>query len=90
MAVARVEHRAPHRVVRAAQRVEAGRLEQTHPPILRVGDRDRAERPVVVVDARAAQLHRLAVDPQTLLRIQLQATDAEGRGIRVDLVARSS
>ena len=87
MPVARVEHRAAHRVVRAAQRVEAGVLQQAHAAVLGGADRDRAERAVVVVHAGAAELHGLAVDPQPVLRIQLQATDAEGRGIRVDLCA---
>ena len=85
--VARVEHRAAHGVVRAAQRVEARLLEEAHAAVLGVGERGRPERSAVVVHAGAPQLHGLAVDPQSAPRIDLQATDAEGRGIRVDHVS---
>ena len=87
MPVARVEHRAAHRVVRTPQGVESRVLQQAHTAILRGVDRDRSERAVVVVNAGTAEFHDVTVDPQPVLRIQLQATDAEGRGIRVDLCA---
>ena len=63
-AVAGVEHRPAHRVVRAADGVEAGRLQQLDPALLGAVDGGRAERSVVVVDARAAEVDRLAVDAE--------------------------
>ena len=56
--VAGVEHRVAHRVVGAADRVEAGGLEQLDPTLVGTIDRRRTERAVVVVDARAAEIDR--------------------------------
>ena len=83
--VAGVEHRPAHRVVRAAQRVEARLLQQLDAPLLGAADRRRAEDAVVGVDARAAELDRLAVDPQPTLGVERQGPDAEGDGVVVHL-----
>ena len=67
-AVAGVKHRLAHRVVGHPDRVEAGVLEYLDAAFLGAGEGRRAEDPVVVVDAGAAQLHGLAVDPQARAR----------------------
>ncbi len=61
-AIAGVEHLAAHRVVRAAQRVEPRVLEDLHPSFVGARDGRSTDHAVVMVDARAAQLDRLAVD----------------------------
>ena len=76
--VAGVQHGRAERVVGAADRVEPGVLEQLDAALLGAGDRRRAEDAVVVVDARAAQLDGLAVDPQPVLGVEPQRPDAEG------------
>ena len=58
----------------AADGVEPGRLEQLDAALLGPVDRRRAERPVVVVDAGAAQLDRLTVDPQAALGVERTAS----------------
>ena len=62
-------------------------LSSSHAALLGARDRRGAERPVVVVDAGAAQLHGLAVDAQAVLRVELQRPDAEARRLLVDHVA---
>lgn len=76
--VAGVQHGLADRVVRAPERVEPGLLEQLHAPFVRAGDGRRADDTVVVVDAGAAQLDRLAVDPQSVVGIELERADPEG------------
>ena len=83
-AVARGEHRPTGRVVGAADRVEPGRLEQLDPALLGPVDRGRPDRPVVVVYARAAQLDGLAVDPQSVARVELEPPHPERRVARVE------
>ena len=75
--VAGLEHRDRQRVVRRPDGVETGGPEQLDPALLRPADRRGSEGPVVVVQARAAEQHRLAVDPQALARVQLDRAYAE-------------
>ena len=87
--VAGVEHRPAHRVVRAAERVEPGLFQELDPALFCAGDGRRAEHAVVVVDARAAEFDRLAVDPQAASGVESQRADPEGnRLVLVEDVAR--
>src|SRR5690348_5002179 len=57
---------------------ETGILQQLYPPLLRASERRRAERPVVVVNARTAQFDCLVVDPRATAGIHADGADAEG------------
>ena len=57
--------------------LKPGRLEHLDAALLRARDRRGSQQPVVVVDAGAAQVHRLAVDAQAVLRVELQRPDPE-------------
>ena len=86
-AVARVEHPPAHRVVRAAQGVEAGVLQDLDAAFVGPRDGRRADHAIVVVDARPAELNCFAIDAQAALGVDLNRADAKGRGLAVDLGA---
>ena len=85
--VAGVEHRLAHRMVCAAQRVEPGGFEQFDPAFLGALERGRADDAVVVVHARATQLHGLPVDSQASRHVDLEGPNAEPLIGPVDLLA---
>ena len=74
VAVARVQHPSADRVVRAADGVEAGILQQSHTPVLGRVESRRTERAAVVVHACATQLDDVAVDAEA------RAADRAGGG----------
>ena len=85
--VARVEQRLARRMVRAADGVEARRLQDLDAALVGALDRRRPDHAVVVMDARAAEVHDLTVDPQAPSRVELQRPDPEGRLVTVHLDA---
>ena len=80
-----LEHRSAHRMVRAAQRVEACFLELLDPAFVGARDRGAPEHTVVVVDAGTAQLDWLTVDAQSALGVDLQRADAELGCVPIEL-----
>ena len=77
--VAGVEHRRRRGVVRRRIALKPASLSSAIRRSSARADRGGAERAVVAVHAGAAQQDRLAVDPQTLARVDGHGPDAEGR-----------
>ena len=75
--IAGVEQVLGGRVVGRTHGVVTSLLQNAHTPLLHLGIAARAEKPVVVVDARAADHHALTVDGHALLRRPAQDTQTE-------------
>ncbi len=76
--VAGLQKPSAHRIVGAADGIKAGFLQVSHPHFLCMGKFCGANHAVVMMQTTAPQLYFPAVDPQPMLRIQLQSADAKG------------
>ena len=78
-AVTHLEQRQRGRVVGDAHGVEAGLFEQRELALLSRRERRRAQHAVIVMDAAAAHLQGLAVQPEAVNRVGFDGADAERR-----------
>ena len=78
--VAQVQQFRRGRIVAGADGVDADFLQQAQSPFQHLVRHRRAEAAGLVMDADALELHRLAVEKETLVGIEPRRADAEGRG----------
>ena len=71
-------------VMGRADSIETRGLEQLHPALFGPVIAGRPQKAVVVMHTAPAQLQRLTVEPEALLRIHRDGTDPEGGLLRVD------
>ena len=77
--VAGIQERGRGRIVRAADRVEAAGLEDFDLACLGAVVSRRSHHAVIVVDAATLEQHRLSIEQEARLRVEVQATNAERR-----------
>ncbi len=76
--VAGIQKCGARRIVRSPHRTVSRRLQQFHSALFGAVECCRTQRPVVVVNAAARQLHRLAVQKQSLFRGPRERSNSEG------------
>src|SRR5262249_48828246 len=76
--VAGIKKRSRRRVMSRSYRIVTRRLKQLDSALLGTVERRRPERSVVMVDAAARELHRLAVQNETLFRRPCKRPDTKG------------